>query len=205
MPYTADSIRDSIRIRIVTPDSIRIHIRFERKRPIRRSLLCTRDLLQPLRGILIGKHILAKSQAKWLIVSYAPFALDFCPQLCRTRQISKITCVQQTETVANCCYANRQIDVSLLSTQLKIGKIWGSYGQEFSVLFFVLQCSYLYCFRDINTFTLICSRQLLCNMQRSSLSLHDGRYVATAAANGPVCSVHVNVPAALYTGCTCWV
>ena len=36
MSYTVDSIRDSIRIRIVTPDSIRI--RFERKRPIRRSL-----------------------------------------------------------------------------------------------------------------------------------------------------------------------
>ena len=36
MSYTADSIRDSIRIRIVTPDSI--CIRFERKRPIRRSL-----------------------------------------------------------------------------------------------------------------------------------------------------------------------
>ena len=36
MSHTAESIRDSIRIRIVTPDSIRI--RFERKRPIRRSL-----------------------------------------------------------------------------------------------------------------------------------------------------------------------
>ena len=36
MLYTADSTRDSIRIQIVTPDSIRI--RFERKRPIRRSL-----------------------------------------------------------------------------------------------------------------------------------------------------------------------
>ena len=36
MSYTAGSIRDSIRIRIVTPDSIRI--RFERKRPIHRSL-----------------------------------------------------------------------------------------------------------------------------------------------------------------------
>jgi len=33
MSYAADSIRDSIRIRIVTPDSI--CIRFERKRPIR--------------------------------------------------------------------------------------------------------------------------------------------------------------------------
>jgi len=39
MSYTADSIRDSIRIRIVTPASIRI--RFERKRPIRRSLGAT--------------------------------------------------------------------------------------------------------------------------------------------------------------------
>jgi len=37
MSYTADSIRDSIRIRLVTPGSIRI--RFERKRPIRRSLV----------------------------------------------------------------------------------------------------------------------------------------------------------------------
>ena len=36
MSYTAESIRDSIRIRIVTRDSIRI--RFECKRPIRRSL-----------------------------------------------------------------------------------------------------------------------------------------------------------------------
>ena len=40
----------------------------------------------------IGKH-LAKLQAKWLIVSYTPFALDVCHQRCRTRQISKITCV----------------------------------------------------------------------------------------------------------------
>jgi len=36
MSYTADSIRDFIRIRIVIPDSIRI--RFERKQPIRKSL-----------------------------------------------------------------------------------------------------------------------------------------------------------------------
>jgi len=40
----------------------------------------------------IGKH-LAKLQAKLLIVSYIPFALDVCPQRCRTCQISKITCV----------------------------------------------------------------------------------------------------------------
>ena len=42
------------------------------------------------------------------------FALNVCPERCRTRQISKITFVQRTETVANCCYINRQINVSLL-------------------------------------------------------------------------------------------
>jgi len=40
----------------------------------------------------IGEH-LAQLQAKWLIVSNTPFALDFCPQKCRTRRKSKITCV----------------------------------------------------------------------------------------------------------------
>ena len=56
---------------------------------------------------------MAKLQAKWLIMSYAPFALDFCPQRYRTRQISEITCVLPTETVTDRCYANRQINVSL--------------------------------------------------------------------------------------------
>ena len=56
----------------------------------------------------IGEH-LAKLQGKWLIVSYAPFALDFCPERCRTRWISKITCLLHTETVTDCCYVNRQI------------------------------------------------------------------------------------------------
>ena len=32
-------------------------------------------------------------QAKWLIASYSPFALQFCSQRCRICQISKITCV----------------------------------------------------------------------------------------------------------------
>jgi len=40
----------------------------------------------------ISEHF-AKLQAKWLIVSYTPFALNVCPQRCRTHQISKITCV----------------------------------------------------------------------------------------------------------------
>ena len=35
----------------------------------------------------IGEH-LAKLQAKWSTVSYAPFALHFCRQRCRSRQIS---------------------------------------------------------------------------------------------------------------------
>jgi len=37
----------------------------------------------------IGEHLM-KLQAKRLIVSYAPFTLDFCPQRCRTQQRSKI-------------------------------------------------------------------------------------------------------------------
>jgi len=35
----------------------------------------------------IGEH-LAKLQAKSLTVSYTPFALHFCPQRCRSRQVS---------------------------------------------------------------------------------------------------------------------
>jgi len=35
----------------------------------------------------IGEH-LAKLQAKWLTVSYTSFVLHFCPQRCRSRQIS---------------------------------------------------------------------------------------------------------------------
>jgi len=59
----------------------------------------------------IGEH-LAKLQAKCLTVSYAPFALHFCPQRCRSRQISWITCVLQTETVIKRCCVNRQISVN---------------------------------------------------------------------------------------------
>ena len=35
----------------------------------------------------IGEHF-AKLQAKWLTASNTPFALNFCPQRCRSRQIS---------------------------------------------------------------------------------------------------------------------
>ena len=40
-------------------------------------------------------------RAKSLTVSYTSFALHFCPLRCRSRQISWITCVLQTEAVIN--------------------------------------------------------------------------------------------------------
>jgi len=46
-------------------------------------------------------------QNRWL--SYTPFALHFCPQRCRSRQISWITCVLQTETVIKRCYVNSRL------------------------------------------------------------------------------------------------
>ena len=61
----------------------------------------------------IGEH-LAKLQMVDCI------ALGFCLPRRRTRQISKIICVWRTETVTNCCYVNRQLNVSLLSTDIKL-------------------------------------------------------------------------------------
>ena len=49
-----------------------------------------------------------------------PIRIAFCPQRCWSRRISWITCVLQTETVTNRCYINRQINVSLLSTNIKL-------------------------------------------------------------------------------------
>jgi len=57
---------------------------------------------------------------KMVIVSRAPFALHFCHQRCWSCQISYITCVLQTETVANHCYVSKQVNVSLLSTNIKL-------------------------------------------------------------------------------------
>ena len=51
----------------------------------------------------IGER-LAKLRAESLTMSYTPFALHFCPQRCRSRQICWITCVFQTETVIKRCY-----------------------------------------------------------------------------------------------------
>jgi len=49
-----------------------------------------------------------------------PFALNFCLQRWRTRHISKITCLLQTETVADRCLVAWQINVSLLPTNIKL-------------------------------------------------------------------------------------
>ena len=68
----------------------------------------------------IGEH-LAKLQAKWLTVSYTPFALHFCPQRCRSRQISWIICVLQN--------TDRKL---LLNVAMLIGRLmWVNY-QEIS-------------------------------------------------------------------------
>ena len=47
-----------------------------------------------------------------------PIRNALCPQRCWSCQISWITCVLRTETVANRCYVNRQINVNLLSTNM---------------------------------------------------------------------------------------
>jgi len=57
---------------------------------------------------LVNEH-LAKSRAKSLTMSYTPFALHFCPQRCRSRQINWITCVLQTKTVIKRCYVNSRL------------------------------------------------------------------------------------------------
>ena len=97
---------------------IRIAINDESQDSIAKNLSCDQLLYYTFiihsageRIFKIGEH-LAKLRAKSLTVSYTPFALHFCPQKCRSRQISWITCVLQTETVIKRCYVNRQINVS---------------------------------------------------------------------------------------------
>ena len=61
----------------------------------------------------VGNEYERKAHSSLLmIVSYTPFALHFCPQRCRSRHISWITCVLQTVTVIKRCYVNMQIKVS---------------------------------------------------------------------------------------------
>ena len=73
---------------------IRIAINDESQGSIATNLRCDESLYYTFithsageRIFNIGEH-LAKLQAKWLSVSYTPFALHFCPQRCRSRQIS---------------------------------------------------------------------------------------------------------------------
>jgi len=74
---------------------------------------------------------LAKSCTKWLTVSYTPFALRFRPQRCRTRHISRITCVWRTQIVTNCCCVNRQIHLVSLSTYIKL--LWLTDWQTYAI------------------------------------------------------------------------
>ena len=75
---------------------IRIAINDESQRSIAKNLRCNELLYYTFiihsagdRIFKIGEH-LAKLRAKSLTVSYTPFALHFCPQRCRSRQISWI-------------------------------------------------------------------------------------------------------------------
>jgi len=63
----------------------------------------------------ISEH-LAKLQAKWLTVSHVAFS----HQRCRTGQISKITCVLWTKLSDSHSNSNSQINVSLLSRNIKL-------------------------------------------------------------------------------------
>jgi len=61
----------------------------------------------PVKVFKIGEY-LAKSQAKWMIVSYVPFALDFYPQRRRTRQISTRTFTNYGRSLALLVLPNQQ-------------------------------------------------------------------------------------------------
>jgi len=70
---------------------------------------------------LISVNIWRSYWDKWLIVSYALFALKFVVKDAELAGYkSKRTCVRQTETATDCCYVNRHTDVSLLSTNIKM-------------------------------------------------------------------------------------
>jgi len=73
---------------------IRIAVNGESQGSIAKNLRCDELLYYTFiihsageRIFKIGEH-LAKLWAKSLTVSYTPFALHFCPQRCRSRQIS---------------------------------------------------------------------------------------------------------------------
>ena len=121
----------------------------------------------------IGKN-LAKLQAKWFIVTYAPFVIHFWLQRCRTHQISKITCVLRTETVTSCCYVNRQMNKLIINKyQTAVDQFWLTdrvmpsvtdqllivYGRLLWHLFFVTAIAYSQSWHfyvvDVNNFLLV--------------------------------------------------
>jgi len=112
---------------------IRIAINDESQGSIAKNLRCNELLYYTFiihsageRIFKIGEH-LAKLRAKSLAVSYTPFALHFCPQRCRSRKISWITCVLRTETITNPnhCYVNRQINVFIINKyQTVVDQFW---------------------------------------------------------------------------------
>ena len=73
---------------------IRIAINDESQGSIAKNLRCDERLYYTFIIHFAGKKIfktgehLAKLQAKSMIVSYTPFALHFCHQRCRSRQIT---------------------------------------------------------------------------------------------------------------------
>ena len=73
---------------------IRIAINDESQGSIAKTLRCDELFYYTLIIHSAGERIfnidehLAKLHAHWLTVSYTPFALHFCPQRCRSRQIS---------------------------------------------------------------------------------------------------------------------
>ena len=73
---------------------IRIAINDESQGSIAKNLRCDELLYYTFIFHSAGERIFkigedsAKLEAKWLIISYTPFALHFCPQRCRSRQIS---------------------------------------------------------------------------------------------------------------------
>jgi len=88
---------------------IRIAINDESQGSIAKYLRCDELLYYTFIIHSAGERIckiseyLAKLRAKSLTMSYTPFALHFCPQRCKSRQISYITCVLQTKTVIERC------------------------------------------------------------------------------------------------------
>jgi len=69
----------------------------------------------------IGEH-LAKLQLTGKMVDrvICPIRLRLLSSKMQNSPVSKITCVLRTETVTDCYYVNRQINVSLFSANIKL-------------------------------------------------------------------------------------